>query len=79
MKSSPCLCLARDDSQLLPSVLDLADSNIARKPWLQPTLSPHSTMTTVTQAAVPGPLMLLFLDASTTQCFSPDGPIQCPQ
>ena len=46
----------------------------SRRIWITPRLSPHSTMTTVTQSAV----SFLFLQAST-QCFDERGrPVACP-
>ena len=48
----------------------------ARRPWITPVLEAQSTLTTVTQAASPVPLALLFLQNS--QCFDAHGvPVPC--
>ena len=48
----------------------------ARRPWITPVLQAQSTLTTVTQAASPVPMALLFLQNS--QCFDAFGhPIPC--
>ncbi|MDB4911172.1 MAG: hypothetical protein JWO39_1995 [Gemmatimonadetes bacterium] len=48
-----------------------------RRTWVAPTLAPHSTLTVLTQSALP-PLSLLFLQASI-QCFNHNGnPVPCP-
>jgi hypothetical protein len=49
-----------------------------RRKWVAPTLAPHSTLTVLTQSALPQPLSLLFLQASI-QCFNHNGnPVPCP-
>jgi hypothetical protein len=50
-----------------------------RRVWIAPSMAPHSTMTTLTQSALPLPLSLLFLQSST-QCFDQDGNpvLPCP-
>jgi hypothetical protein len=58
------------DSRLLRS---------ARRPWIAPCLAPHSTLTVLTQAPLPQPLSLLFLQASISQCKDQNGnPVPCP-
>lgn len=44
-----------------------------RRRWLRPTLVSHSTLTVVTQANLPMPLNLLFLQLSKSQCIGSDG------
>lgn len=47
-----------------------------RRQWIRPSLESQSTLTTVTQAASPVPMSLLFLQ--TSQCFDGFGnPIPC--
>lgn len=53
--------------------MSLGDTDRTRRPWLRPELQVESTLTTVTQAGVPGPLSLLFLDLSAAQCFDSHG------
>lgn len=50
-----------------------------RRHWITPVLAPHSTMTVLTQSALPVPLNLLFFQSSR-QCFDKDGVpiIPCP-
>ncbi len=49
-----------------------------RRRWTAPRLAPHSTLTVLTQSALPQPLSLLFLQASI-QCFNHNGnPVPCP-
>ena len=56
----------------------LQRSSSRRLAWVSPTLSPHSTMTVLTQSALPQPLSLLFLQSSV-QCFNHNGnPVPCP-
>lgn len=43
-----------------------------RRSWTAPSVVQHSTMTTLTQAALPTPLSLLFLQSSI-QCRDQDG------
>jgi hypothetical protein len=51
----------------------------SRRAWVTPMLEPHSTMTVVTQAPVPAPLNLLFLQASISQCFDANhNVVPCP-
>jgi hypothetical protein len=51
----------------------------SRRSWVTPMLEPHSTMTVVTQAPLPVPLNLLFLQSSISQCFDINGqPATCP-
>ena len=50
----------------------------SRRAWVTPMLEPHSTMTVVTQAPVPVPLNLLFLQSSISQCFDANHvPVTC--
>lgn len=44
-----------------------------RRRWLRPTLVSHSTLTVVTQANLPLPLNLLFLQQSLSQCIGSNG------
>jgi hypothetical protein len=49
-----------------------------RREWVTPTLEGHTTLTELTQAPLPQPLALLFLQASISQCFDQNGtPIPC--
>lgn len=50
-----------------------------RRTWIAPIVASHSTMTSLTQSALPLPLSLLFLQSST-QCFDQDGNpvLPCP-
>lgn len=49
-----------------------------RRRWVAPSVAPHSTLTVLTQAPLPLPLSLLFLQASI-QCFDHNGnPAPCP-
>jgi hypothetical protein len=49
-----------------------------RRRWTAPSVVPHSTLTTLTQSALPQPLSLLFLQSSI-QCFNHNGnPVPCP-
>lgn len=50
-------------------------SSPLRQRWVQPALLAHSTMTAVTQTALPMPLKLLFLQASISQCHDANGAI----
>ena len=71
---SPLLGVHADPASALKSI----DAS-ARRFWIAPSLAPHSTMTTLTQAPLPQPLSLLFLQSSR-QCFDQDGnPVPCPQ
>ena len=51
------------------SIEGASDLIAHRRAWVTPMLEPHSTMTVVTQAPVPAPLNLLFLQSSISQCF----------
>lgn len=49
-----------------------------RRRWVAPSVAPHSTLTVLTQAPLPQPLSLLFLQSSI-QCFDHNGnPAPCP-
>jgi hypothetical protein len=49
-----------------------------RRRWVAPSVTPHSTMTVLTQSPLPQPLSLLFLQSSI-QCFNHSGtPVPCP-
>lgn len=57
---------------------DPQHDNPARRRWIAPTLEAHSTLTVLTQSALPQPLSLLFLQSSI-QCFNHNGnPVPCP-
>ncbi len=57
-----------------PAKISMSVDESSRRSWVAPSLSPHSTMTTVTQSAV----SFLFFQAST-QCFDERGrPVACP-
>jgi hypothetical protein len=52
--------------------------HVKRRRWIAPTLAPHSTLTVLTQSALPQPLSLLFLQSSI-QCVNHNGnPVPCP-
>lgn len=56
---------------------ELSNDRAERRLWVAPSLSPHSTLTLVTQVPMAKPLSLLFLQSS--QCFDQDGvPKPCP-
>jgi len=58
---------------------ELSRDHSERRPWVAPNLVPHSTLTELTQSALPQPLSLLFLQASISQCFDHNGnPTPCP-
>jgi hypothetical protein len=57
---------------------DAHHAQTRRRRWIAPALAPHSTLTVLTQSALPQPLSLLFLQASI-QCFNHNGnPVPCP-
>ena len=61
------------------SIEGASDLIAHRRAWVTPMLEPHSTMTVVTQAPVPAPLNLLFLQSSISQCFDANHqPVTCP-
>ena len=62
-----------------PSVtFDQPHAHPERRRWTAPSLAPHSTLTVLTQSALPQPLSLLFLQSSI-QCFNHNGnPVPCP-
>jgi hypothetical protein len=51
-----------------------------RRRWIVPSVTPHSTLTSLTQMPLRQPLSLLFLQTSLSQCFDKDGvPVHpCP-
>jgi hypothetical protein len=58
--------------------LDAHHAHSKRRRWIAPSLAPHSTLTVLTQSALPQPLSLLFLQSSI-QCFNHNGnPVTCP-
>jgi hypothetical protein len=57
--------------------MDVSPETETRRAWVAPELHAQSTLTIVTQATPPGPLSLLFLQASV-QCFDGLGnPVPC--
>ena len=65
-----------DSEPLMPH--DRNDAHPERRQWVAPSLAPHSTLTVLTQSALPQPLSLLFLQSSI-QCFNHNGnPVPCP-
>lgn len=60
------------------SVSGMHIDSAKRRPWIVPSLAPHSTLTVLTQVPLRQPLSLLFLQASV-QCFNHNGnPVPCP-
>jgi hypothetical protein len=69
---------ARGADNESPMSHDLEHDQSERRRWIAPTVVPHSTMTELTQSALPQPLSLLFLQSSI-QCFDHGGfPVPCP-
>jgi len=58
--------------------MEMNETPAQRRPWVSPELRAQSTLTVVTQVTPPVPLTLLFLQASTSQCFDALGnPVPC--
>jgi hypothetical protein len=59
--------------------MEMSEKPETRRAWVAPELRAQSTLTVVTQVTSPVPLTLLFLQASTAQCFDGLGnPVPCP-
>jgi hypothetical protein len=66
------------ESSPVSGVANEPSTSSKRRTWIAPSLAPHSTLTVLTQSALPQPLSLLFLQASV-QCFNHNGnPAPCP-
>lgn len=76
-ESSPVSGVANEPSS--PSMPNDPHSvHSKRRRWIAPSLASHSTLTVLTQSALPKPLSLLFLQSSI-QCFNHNGnPVPCP-
>jgi hypothetical protein len=69
---------AANESSMSAEPIDTQRAVSGRRQWIAPTLAPNSTLTVVTQSALPQPLSLLFLQSSV-QCFDHNGnPAPCP-
>ena len=67
-----------DDSANQSASHDAHHDRFERRRWVAPGLSPHSTLTVLTQLPLRQPLSLLFLQSSR-QCFDQNGnPTPCP-
>ncbi|MEO6211233.1 MAG: hypothetical protein ABIQ10_14045 [Gemmatimonadaceae bacterium] len=64
--------IAQHDRAKAPNADDAQPYCCQRRAWVTPSLAGHSTLTALTQAPLPQPLSLLFLQSST-QCFDQNG------
>jgi hypothetical protein len=66
------------DEKARDTIFAEASSCSRQRRWSSPVLTAHTTLTTLTQSALPQPLSLLFLQSSA-QCFNNRGvPVPCP-
>lgn len=78
MSESFPVCGATNEPSTPSMPLDRQEMHAERRPWIAPSVVPHSTLTVLTQSALPQPLSLLFLQSSI-QCFNHNGnPVPCP-
>jgi hypothetical protein len=78
MSESSPVSGAVNESSALSMAVDPHRTQSKRRRWIAPSLAPHSTLTVLTQSALPQPLSLLFLQSSI-QCFNHNGnTVPCP-